>query len=245
MEATRNVKIVTTLQIMSNNKKVSQKNRSQRAKGSNRPKMITNQTFQTKQVIINPNKWILPTTFRNTLTYYEQINYYANSTPQSYVFRGNSVFDPNYTGTGSQPTGFDDLSALFYHYYVVGSRIEVTFQNESDTVMQVSLFPSLYSTTVTYDQSTRQPYNRLQRCDGASRGGKSWTILTGTMATLTLLGTPWDLNLRSNVSTSPSTQWYWHITLQSMDQSTTMFANMQVRVYYDVIWTDPQYVPLS
>jgi len=42
-----------------------------------------------------------------------------------YQFSSNSLFDPNVTGTGLQPEGFDQLSALYRNYRVVASKISL------------------------------------------------------------------------------------------------------------------------
>lgn len=45
------------------------------------------------------------------------------------VFRANSVYDPDYTGAGNQPRGFDEWMAVYDHFYVKRSKIKVTFHN--------------------------------------------------------------------------------------------------------------------
>jgi len=40
----------------------------------------------------------------------------------TYVFRANSCYDPDYTGAGHQPMGWDEMSSLYKHYVVLGSR---------------------------------------------------------------------------------------------------------------------------
>lgn len=45
----------------------------------------------------------------------------------SYVFSANGMYDPNVTGTGHQPSGFDQNMAFFDHYTVIGSRIKAKF----------------------------------------------------------------------------------------------------------------------
>lgn len=42
-----------------------------------------------------------------------------------YIFRANSVFDPDLTGTGHQPMGFDQWVTLYNHYVVVGAKITI------------------------------------------------------------------------------------------------------------------------
>lgn len=51
------------------------------------------------------------------------------NTTANHLFRCNSVFDPNYTGTGHQPLYFDTYTALFNHYIVLGSRITVNLSS--------------------------------------------------------------------------------------------------------------------
>jgi len=42
-----------------------------------------------------------------------------------YVFRANSIYDPNYTGTGHQPMNRDLWSTLYKRYTVVGAKINL------------------------------------------------------------------------------------------------------------------------
>lgn len=43
-----------------------------------------------------------------------------------YVYRLNSVFDPDFTGVGGQPEGFDQLKALYGRYRVMACKAEVS-----------------------------------------------------------------------------------------------------------------------
>jgi hypothetical protein len=47
----------------------------------------------------------------------------------SYVLRANDLFDPDFTGTGHQPMGFDALCLFYNHFCVVRSKLTVAFQN--------------------------------------------------------------------------------------------------------------------
>lgn len=60
------------------------------------------------------------------LRYVEQINIAQSSGDEVYNFRANSLFDPNLTGTGHQPMGFDQLALKYDHYQVLGSVIRIT-----------------------------------------------------------------------------------------------------------------------
>ncbi len=45
----------------------------------------------------------------------------------NYLFRCNSIFDPNQSGTGHQPMGHDQYANFYKRYTVVGSKITVRF----------------------------------------------------------------------------------------------------------------------
>lgn len=46
-------------------------------------------------------------------------------TTSLHLFRANSVFDPDETGVGHQPAGFDQWAARYTHYTVLGAKITV------------------------------------------------------------------------------------------------------------------------
>lgn len=48
-----------------------------------------------------------------------------------YVFSANGMFDPNITGTGHQPMGFDQMMVFYEQATVVGSKCSVVMNNNS------------------------------------------------------------------------------------------------------------------
>lgn len=51
----------------------------------------------------------------------------------SHVFSANGMYDPDVTGIGHQPSGFDQNMLFFDHYTVIGSRISVKYFDDSAT----------------------------------------------------------------------------------------------------------------
>jgi len=58
-----------------------------------------------------------------------QITGAAAGVPSIQCFRVNSFFDPDFTGIGHQPLGYDQMAALFERYIVTGCKYKITFNN--------------------------------------------------------------------------------------------------------------------
>lgn len=68
------------------------------------------------------------------LRYVEVINRDATTTSVAqYAFRLNSLYDPNVTGTGTQPMGFDEYATFYNHYEVIGCLARITFSGTDET----------------------------------------------------------------------------------------------------------------
>lgn len=76
---------------------------------------------------------------------------------QDYVFRANSIFDPDLTGVGHQPMGHDQWQGLFQHYAVLGSRISCSWNDGGTANTQsvaVGTYLSAVNTTAYTDTAT-------------------------------------------------------------------------------------------
>lgn len=95
--------------------------RSKSTKRSKRPLRRKNYGRKRKQV--NVNKALTPFAQRyiTKLKYSDTLTLNLGNSYQ-YVFNLNSLFDPNRTGTGHQPYGFDQLSAIYNRYRVISCK---------------------------------------------------------------------------------------------------------------------------
>jgi len=74
-----------------------------------------------------------------------------------YVFRLNSVFDPDFTSAGHQPQSFDQWAA-FYNRYRVDATV-VTFEGSADIATTFSILGNNSTASLTaYDQVEESPY---------------------------------------------------------------------------------------
>ncbi len=195
---------------------------------------------------INRDGYFMPRSFRTTFRYYEQINLSSNSTPFIYVFRGNQPFDPNQTGTGSQPVGWDNFLTFYNSSFCVGSRIEIFISNGISAVTQIKLVPTIASNSLTsYDQASLFPNAKTLILDGTSRGGNSYGKIVHQMSTLDMFSSGFDRDFVASGNAAPAKNFFWTIAMQSSDQATLLTLNLQVTVYYDIIFADRIFVSLS
>lgn len=65
----------------------------------------------------------------------------ALGTPVAYTFQINGMYDPNISGSGHQPLGYDQMSAIFQAYTVVGARVSFTCWNrDSDEFLGFGIY---------------------------------------------------------------------------------------------------------
>lgn len=160
------------------------------------------------------------------------------STPYNdYVYRGNSLYDPDFTGAGAQPQGFDQWSAFYGQYRVFASKISVTFITNGTTQAQtIAIIPNLTSTGFA-DQviAIESPYSRSS-CIAANAGmGKQ------TLGNFMSVAKIWGVDkqtvqsddlFRANTSGSnPSNQFYWHVFCYDMG-GTEANCFIQTKIVY-------------
>lgn len=75
-----------------------------------------------------------PSSLVTKLRYHEGMTFpSAAGVVSTNIFRANSLFDTNETGTGHQPMFFDQLTAVYARYVVKRSTIKVTFNPVTET----------------------------------------------------------------------------------------------------------------
>lgn len=79
---------------------------------------------------------IFPAQTRRRLFYYDYglTRSGTAGAESSYFFIANGLFDPNITGTGHQPMGFDQLMLCYDQYTVVSSKITAHIYNTTSSV---------------------------------------------------------------------------------------------------------------
>lgn len=134
------------------------------------------------------------------------------------IFRANDLFDPDYSGTGHQPMGFDQLMLWYNHFVVRFAKITCVFKNTAATSPTVCLRIDADSTgltvidriieiggCVTADLEVKGSYGANKKltmgCDIAKVQGVTPSAMTA------------DLDLHGSSAASPGEITYFHITM--------------------------------
>jgi len=106
----------------------------------------------------------------------------STTTADTYLeYALNGLYDPDITGTGGQPVGFDQYASLYKNYRVMASSISVYYFNtENSAITQISIIPQLkrdnaIRTYLNPEQHKRCRYKRYANESGG--GGRA----TGTV----------------------------------------------------------------
>jgi hypothetical protein len=205
---------------------------------------------QSPRVIETPGTPLsgIPDSLIVRLRYSDQFDIIPGASYGQYTFRGNSVFDPDYTSTGHQPMYHDTYASLYEKYKVVKSTVRATFINRSATdPASVVIIPHSEVLTLTsYELASETPYaKKTLQIPIAAR--VTMTILH-SMSTSQVLGITHgqfqDEDYSALVSANPVSIWYWNFGAFSFGAS-NVSVSVTVDFTYDVIYYDRKAPSLS
>lgn len=160
---------------------------------------------------------------------------YAATGPFIYAFRANSIYDPDYTGTGGQPLGRDQWATLYSKYRVFASKIEVKACNIDSTNATIMAIIPDNSLTLTYTTLAVSEYPRSRTFVMAPcNGGRSAIIgrhkcKINHIAGLTSTQFKGDPDWASVMGSNPINTVYWNIVFQNLESNTTATGKQQMR----------------
>jgi len=159
------------------------------------------------------------------------------------TFRMNSCFDPDYTGVGHQPYGFDQYAALFLKYTVLGSKLKCTWSPIGENDVTASKGP--YNVVTFGDEDASVPGSiltsiEMPRSDhkvmGSKSGGQNVKTTSLTFSPARDLGLdPYDDTVGAVVSASPS-QTYFGVCQCNDAGSTTSNVLLKVELEFLVLF---------
>lgn len=165
----------------------------------------------------------------------------------SYVMSANGLFDPNITGTGHQPAGFDQMMASYNHYHGVKSRISVLFRNSSATYPVVMISRAASAVPVTNQVQLLEEGNYVRTALMPTGVQGSWKRLSMDMDVRKFGGVDDILDrtdYQGDVAANPVEQVYFIIQVFTED-FTTATVNLDIVIEYDSWFTEPRVLTTS
>lgn len=181
------------------------------------------------------------------MPYYETAA--LNAINSSYVFRLGSLYDPDVTGTGHQPCGFDQMSALYYHYIV--DRVDITVEavNNSTTVdsfVGISIDRSGSAITdlrqVGEDAGGLVTYLDVK---GSGKSTKKWKKTCYPGRFLGIANPHSEDDLWGSVTSNPNQAVFLQLHAESADGTSTASTYFLVHFKYYTTWRERRQVALS
>lgn len=166
------------------------------------------------------------------------------------VFNAASLYDPDYSGTGHQPLGFDQIMPMYDHYVVLGAQIMVKACPGDSTYGNNII--GISGNAVVTPKTSAQDYQEAACC--------TWDI----MSTYTSIPTrrllqgyspkihmgitnPIDSDkLQGTETANPSDGWFWHVFIQPANLSNTHAPiTLEVSIVYSVAFIEPKQLASS
>lgn len=158
----------------------------------------------------------------------------------SYVYRGNDIRDPNFTGTGGSVSGATQWFGLYTDVVVLGSKIKLGVVNGAAQIAQCCVYPNRNSTPVGTSVSDLReiPYGRTRTLhlysSGAQNGPQNVTnyFSTAKMYTVAKQEVKDNQLYWHQSGTDPSNQWFWIMEIDWAASVTTSYQIDATITYY-------------
>lgn len=189
----------------------------------------------------------VPTTFATKLVY-SDLNTLSSTGGLAgvHVYSANGLYDPDITGIGHQPRGFDQLMALFDHYTVIGAKITIQIADSDATASQpfISSIALIDQSSVAVDQND---YLESGYCVFQAQSGSN----IASVANLTMAVNPnkflgrsaplADSQLKGSSTSNPTEQCYFHVAAGPLVSGTTTGTIAYVsKIEYSVVFSEPK-----
>lgn len=186
----------------------------------------------------------LPDRLKTTLKYVENVtlNPGLGGIMDTNIWRANSLYDPNYTGVGHQPRGFDQFMGLYTRYEVLGSMIKITANNRDNNFAQIISLSlrndiSVPASIQDYQESGNTKWKLL---GPETAGGNVKSVMMKINPSKYLGLRSRTASLRGTVGANPSDQAYYHVGVECANTGQDSDpVDVLVEIHYICEFTEP------
>lgn len=169
-----------------------------------------------------------------------------------------SMYDPNVSGTGHQPRGFDEIMAFYNHYCVIGAKIVVQYRPDTSSSnpgppSYWGLTKCSYSTEIAQYASVTDliegKYTNLNR----TSAGLIYPENTQNRCSLTYSPKKWlgiskplsNDRIRGGKTSDPGEEVIASLWCGGINGVDSPSQNFLVTIYYTVVYTEPEFQAAS
>lgn len=189
---------------------------------------------------------LLPLSKYARLPYYDSnsLTAPANGLSTAYVFTANGLYDPNISGVGHQPMGFDQLMLFYEHYCVLSAKITVNFYNvDIDDHCVVGILIAPDATIETSPSKLNENGMLVKKFAEPNTSGSSHTSATVSVNLGKVNGkkdvTAED-DMRGDIASNPTEQTYIHIFVYNITSANTVVIPFECTIEYTAKFTEPR-----
>lgn len=218
-------------------------------------KKITKKIYKKKNYKKKAKKFVLNRSLVNvgqgfpkkmlmTHKYVETVSHTSTTGVASfYKFICNGMFDPNYNSTGHQPYYFDQMSAIYNHYTVIGSKISIKVIPAATATVPFKIVLSqnddVVQVNTSIDGMAEQSTSTALRIFPSGSNDLIRTMVNKWSAKKTFGGSVLaNDNLQGSSTANPSEITVWSIGLQALDGSSTVSTYLDVEITYIAVWDE-------
>lgn len=162
----------------------------------------------------------------------------ANQNANKYAYSTNSCYDPNNSGTGHQPYGFDQWALIYNHYKVMSSSIRLLTTSVASQTGAIYGIKVDDNATVAVDvnslmEQKSSRYNIVNNQSAPSSLSYTWNLRKSM--------DPTDDNVSAVVTNSPVDQEFFIIyaaTANPADTTSNQYITLQVQIDYIVQFSE-------
>jgi len=156
-----------------------------------------------------------------------------------HVFSCNGLFDPDITGIGHQPRGFDQVMSLYDHYLVKKATCEVWVKNTSTAPSMIAIqVKDTNTTSVNVIDVAEDEYSTMMAADGAN--GSASGYVRFSVDVQKYLGGKDLSEQKGSAGANPNEGVFFHVIGFPVDPTNTVNMDALVKITYQADLLEPK-----
>lgn len=172
----------------------------------------------------------------------------AASTPGTWTYRANGMYDPQYLAGGHQPLTFDQYMTFYNHFTVVGAKATLRVVHAEATPLMIGIYVTGGASHITnVSQLMEQPKVKYVMVPQQSEGG-GFITLTYKLSIAKFLGIKKllsDDTVRGTATSDPTEECYFQFFAYRPDGTAITQCQFFLSIDYKAVLTEPTVIPQS